>query len=71
MVVFDNEMNYGYRWCCIMMLWPPSGGLALDDGYMWFVDVFFSIDIIYDDWGLSYLGFPKWPILVLVLMAVL
>ena len=41
-----------------MMIWYPSGGLALDGVYMWSVDGFCLIDIVYGDWEVSYLVFP-------------
>ena len=39
-------------------IWLPSGGLALDDGYMWSVYGFCLIDIIYGNLAVSYLVFP-------------
>ena len=49
-------------WCLVMLvgkeIWLPSGGLALDDGYMWSVYGFCLIDIIYGNLAVSYLVFP-------------
>ena len=49
----------GILYNCIMMLWYLLDGLALDDWYMWSIDGFCSIDIIYGDWVVSYLVFPS------------
>ena len=32
-----------------MMLWPPYDGISLDYGFLWSVDGFCSIDIVYGD----------------------
>ena len=36
-----------------MMLWSPSDGLALDDGYFWSVDVFFLVYVVDGDQTVS------------------
>ena len=43
-------MGQGYPWDSLVVLWDLSGCLALYDGYLGVIDVFYYVDVVCVNW---------------------
>ena len=54
-MVFGHKRGQGCPWDGLVVLWDPSGCLALYDGYLVSIDGFCSADVIGGNQKVSYL----------------